>query len=122
VTRTTVASLRAKALESRPTVQGSRHPHAAAAEEMCAWLSWLELGGASPRTLYLYGWTVDKLLEAWPDVPFDEFSDLELLHLLKGAPEKSRARWVIPFRGWLGWDTWGDEALHGTDFVTAGAA
>lgn len=100
---TTVAQLRRRAIESEPLLKACRHPDAAAAGEAWAWLSWLELGGASPKTLYTYGWTVDKLLGAFPDVTFAEFTDAHLMYAMKLTTPKSRIRFAAVFKSWFGW-------------------
>jgi integrase len=101
--RTTVASLHRKAVESRPSLRLSRFPHAAAAKEQSAWLSWLELGGAAPSTLDGYCWTTDKLLRDFPDTPFSDFTDVELLQVIKGVPTKSRPRAKAACSSWFKW-------------------
>lgn len=99
----TVASLRRRSIESRPQLAKARNPHAAAAVELADWLSWLELGGASPITVYTYGWTVDRLLAAFPDKRFDEFTDSELLYVMKQTTPRSRLRFAAVFRSWFRW-------------------
>jgi len=103
VRRTSVATLKRKALESRAHLRLSRYPDAAAASEQSAWLSWLELGGAAPSTLAGYSWTTDRLLQEFPDTPFAAFTDVELLHVLGTYPPKSRPRAKASFSSWFKW-------------------
>lgn len=99
----TATSLRQRSVESQATLRDTRHPDAAAAEEMCAWSRWLALGGATPNTLYTYSWTADKLLEAFPDIAFADFTDVHLTYVLTKTTAKSRPRWSAVFRNWFGW-------------------
>jgi integrase len=101
--RLTATELRLRSVKSRPTLKESRHPHAAAAEEQSAWLSWLDLGGASPQTTYSYRWTTDKTLALFPDTPFAGFTDVELLHSLKQFPPRSRPKVASVHRSWFAW-------------------
>jgi len=98
----TLGGYRPRSVESDP-LRDSRHPHAKAAREQAAWLSWLELGGTAPATLYRYQLATERLLEAYPDMDFAEFTDAELLHILKGFPQKSRAVRMAAYSSWFKW-------------------
>ena len=81
----------------------SRHRDAKAARDQADWLSWLELGGTAPRTIHGYQWVTDRLLSMYPDKTIGEFTDGDLLHLIKSYPPKSRpyrAFAVISFFKW----------------------
>jgi integrase len=80
-----------------------KHWNAAAASEQASWLHYKWVGGIALTTIDAYRWTTDKLLVAFPDTPFDEFTDAELVHVLAPCPPKSRERWVSAFRSWFQW-------------------
>jgi integrase/recombinase XerC len=101
--RLTVAELRHRALKSQRPVKPTRHPNAAAAPEWTAWMAWHELGGTLPSTLYTYGWAADKLLAAYPHLRYEQFTDIELLQVLKGFPPKSRPRAAATYRSFFHW-------------------
>jgi integrase len=64
--------------------------HAAAARDYADWLSWLKVANKAPRTQDAYKRTVARLLEAFPDKQFDEFTDGDVLLVLAEFPPKSR--------------------------------
>jgi integrase len=97
-----LATRRRKVVDSDP-LRNSRFPHARAAREQADWLSWLELGGMAARTLYDYSWMSDKLLEAFPDKTFQEFTDGDLLHILKQVPKASLKPRSHALRSWFKW-------------------
>jgi integrase len=84
-------------------LRDSRHPAAAAAREQAEWLSYLELGGTAPATLYHYQWITDRLLQYRPDTPFDEFTDGDLLAVMKSFPAQSRRTKMAAFSNWFRW-------------------
>lgn len=84
-------------------LRDSRHPHAAAAREQADWLSWFELGGATPISVYHYQWATDRLLALYPDVEFAGFTDSHLLHVIKTFPPASRPQIAVRYRSWFRW-------------------
>lgn len=86
-----------------PLLRDSRYPAAAAAREQADWLSWLELGGAAPSYLDTCSWTTDTLLEAFPLVPFAEFTDSHLAYVLKNFPVRSRHTRKANLASWFKW-------------------
>jgi integrase len=103
MSRLRVADLRRRTIESRPRVRETRYPKAAAAPEQRDWLRWLELGGASQKTLEGYSWTTDRLLREFPNLPFGDVTDSELLHVLTTFPVKSRPGSKARFASWFKW-------------------
>jgi hypothetical protein len=81
----------------------SRFPEARAAREQANWLSWLEIGGIRPRTLDDYSWSTDRLLEAFPSKAFQDFTDGDLLHVLKRFPPRSRRVRLAAYKSWFLW-------------------
>jgi len=71
-------------------LEDSRHKEARSARDVAAWLAWLELGGAAPRTLDAYERTLAALLRGYSAHETRDFTDGELGHLLLKFPEKSR--------------------------------
>lgn len=97
-----VATRARKAVDSDP-LRESRFPDARAAREQADWLSWLEIGGIRPRTLYDYSWATDRLLEAFPAKAFSELTDGDLLFVLKRFPPRGRRVRVAAYRSWFLW-------------------
>ena len=85
-------------------LRDSRHRSAAAARDLQDWLSWLELGNKSARTLDTYERYAAVLLRDWPALEFSEFTDGELAHSLKKFPQKSRH---VVKAAWNNWFKWG---------------
>ncbi len=85
-------------------LRDARHRESRAARECADWLAWLELGNKAARTLDGYERYAAALLRAFPDVPFDEFNDGHLAHVLKMFPPKSRH---IVKAAWNNWFKWG---------------
>lgn len=73
-----------------PVLRDSRHRDARAARECADWLSWLAIEGKAPRTLDDYERSVAVLLRTFPEKTVEEFTDGDLMYLLKGFPAKSR--------------------------------
>lgn len=90
----------------------TRHRDAKAARDQADWLSWLELGGTRPRTIHGNEWVTDRLLAMFPNKTFAEFTDGDLIHLLKTYPPASR-----PFRyaAINSWFTWGKKTRRRDD-------
>lgn len=84
-------------------LRDSRHPDAKAARDQADWLSWLELGGTAARTLHDYQWATDHLLARYKGKRFDEFTDGDLLRVLKAFPEGSRRVRKAAFTSWFKW-------------------
>ena len=76
-------------IESDP-LRDVRGSSARAASEVVAWLAALEHAQKAPRTIYQYGLTALDFLEAYPDTPFEEFTDAHVLSHLKRYPRKGR--------------------------------
>lgn len=84
-------------------LRDSRHPGAEAAGEQAAWLSWMKLGGAAPSYLGTCQYTTDRLLEAFPGVRFDEFTDAHVAHVLNQFPLSSRKTRAANIGSWFKW-------------------
>ncbi len=97
------------ALQSLPrlsewdVLRSTRHTDARSARDLADWLAWLELGGTAPRTLDAYERTAAALLLAHPAKAFDEFTDGDLMHLLRTYPEKSRRIRKAHLASWFRW-------------------
>lgn len=81
----------------------SRVPEAQASEEYRAWMDWLDVGQRSAATQKEYGWMADKLLEKFPQRAFEDFSDSDLLSVLKDIPPGSLDARVAALRSWFKW-------------------
>jgi integrase len=84
-------------------LRDSRFPGARAARDQADWLSWLEAKNLRPRTLYDYSWMSDRLLEAFPNKAFEDFTDGDLLYVLKKVPAGSRKPRAAAIRSWFKW-------------------
>lgn len=84
-------------------LRDSRHRDAAAAGEQRDWLSWLELGGTRPRTLYDYEWSTAVMLRMFPATSFAEFSDTQVMAALRAFPPSSRRVRAAAYRSWFKW-------------------
>lgn len=73
-------------------LRDARHRSAAAARDLQDWLAWLELEGKAERTLDGYERDVAKMLRLFPDKQLGEFTDGDLLHLIRTWPVDSRYR------------------------------
>ena len=67
------------------------------------WLAWLELGGARPATVKGYRWTTDRLLDRYPELPFDRFTDEHILGIIEESNPASRQARRSAFANWFGW-------------------
>lgn len=85
------------------SLRESRFPGARAALEHAAWLNWLEVADRSDATIREYSWMGDRLLEAFPLKTFEEFTDTDLLHVLKNIPAASRKAREAALRSWFRW-------------------
>jgi integrase len=103
------------ALEQTPTVavslrmvdadplRDSKFPGARAAREHADWLNWLEVGDRAVKTIKEYSLTGDLLLKAFPLKAFEEFTDGDLLYVLKKVPPGSRHMRTSALRSWFRW-------------------
>lgn len=71
-----------------PVLRDRRHTTARAARDVADWLSWLDLGGHSPRTLDQYERDLAVLLNAFPDRALAEFTDGDLALAITSEVEK----------------------------------
>jgi integrase len=98
----TLVKTRPVAIDS-DVLRQSKHPGARAAREQADWLSWLEAGNLAPRTLDDYSWMSDRLLEKFPQKEFVDFTDGDLLYVLKRVPAPSRHTRAAALRSWFKW-------------------
>jgi integrase len=84
-----------------------RYPDALAAPEHLAWLAYLELGGKAGRTLDCYSLATERLLEAFPGLPYVDFTDAHLTHVLKRLrrtnSNRSMVAIVAAYNSWFRW-------------------
>lgn len=71
-------------------LRDARHRDAVSARECADWLAWLELEGKAPRTLDDYERTVAVLLRSFPAKAITEFTDGDILAVLRTFPQGSR--------------------------------
>lgn len=71
--------------------------------DVADFLAWMELGGASPRTLDQYERDLAKGALMFPDVQLAEWSDAELLHVAKRFKAGERRVRVAAWRSFLKW-------------------
>lgn len=98
-----MASTRAREDVWYDPLRQSRHPDARAAREQADWLSWLELGGAAPRTLSDYCWTSDFVLRMFPTKEMADLTDGDLMVVLKQFPPASRRIRKAALASWFKW-------------------
>lgn len=80
-----------------------RHREARAARDLADWLAWLELGNYATRTLDAYEKYGARLLNAFPRHAFSEFTDGDLMHVLKLYPQSSRLQAKAAWNNWFKW-------------------
>lgn len=80
-----------------------RKPVATARQERDEWLAWLELGGARPATIKGYRWTTDRLLDRYPELSFEQFTDEHILGIIEEANPRSRQSRRSAFANFFGW-------------------
>lgn len=85
-------------------LKDSRHREAVAARDLSDWLVWLEVSNKAARTLDTYERYGAALLRAYPHKRFDEFTDGDLLHVIRLSPARSRH---IVKAAWNNWFRWG---------------
>jgi integrase len=84
-------------------LRSTRHLRARSAQELTAWLEWLELGGFAPASLDGYERTCADLLNLYPDRLFGEFTDADIQSCLKRYPAKSRRIRKAHLNNWFTW-------------------
>jgi site-specific recombinase XerD len=67
------------------------------------WLAWLELGGASPRTIDQYERDLSRLCQMFPTKGIDDLTYSELLHVVTSFPQKSRRVRKAAFDSFFKW-------------------
>jgi integrase len=89
-----------------------RHLGARAASDLADWLAFLEVEGKADRTLYAYLRSVARLLNDYPELAFDEFTDSHIERHLVTIPRQSRhiTRSIIGQ-----WFKWGKKKRRLTD-------
>jgi len=80
-----------------------RHREARAARDLADWLAWLELVPMAPRTLDAYEKYAARLLRAFPRHQFHDFTDGDLMHVLKTYPASSRLQAKAAWNNWFKW-------------------
>jgi integrase len=90
------------ALEFDPTLD-LRHRKTASARECADWLAFLAVEGKSPRTTDSYERTVAELLRLFPRKAIGEFTEGDVLQVLKRAPAPSRRVRRAHFASFFGW-------------------
>jgi hypothetical protein len=71
--------------------------------DVADFLAWLELGGASTRTLDQYERDLSRGCLMFPDLPIDDWSDGELLHVARSFSPKQRRVRVAAYRSFFKW-------------------
>ncbi len=87
-----------------PVLRDRRHKDARAARDVADWLSWLDLGGHSPRTLDQYERDLAVLLNKFPSRALGEFTDGDVAFILKRwrNPSTRRVR-MASYASFFGW-------------------
>jgi integrase len=67
-----------------------RHQQAQAAGDLADWLTFLDLEGKRPRTLYAYHREMARLLRAYPDHAVGDYTGDDINTLLRTIPPRSR--------------------------------
>lgn len=80
-----------------------RHREARAARDLADWLAWLELVPMATRTLDAYEKYGARLLNAFPRHQFKDFTDGDLMHVLKTYPPSSRLQAKAAWNNWFRW-------------------
>lgn len=91
------------ALVEYEPIRDTRHRSARSAGELVDWLAWLDVGGYAPSTLDGYERTCADLLNAYPDLAFEDFTDTEVLAVLRRYPAKSRRIRKAHLASWFKW-------------------
>jgi integrase len=94
------SALRAQTIES-DTLRDTRHQEARSAQELKAWLQWLELGGFGSCDAYER--TAAVLLNRHPDRAFAEFTADDVADVLMTFPAKSRRIRKAHLNNWFTW-------------------
>lgn len=77
----------------------------AAADDLAAWLIYLELEGKRPRTLYAYHRELARLLRAYPDHQTGDYTGDDLNDVLRTVPPRSRHIARSIYSGFFEWAT-----------------
>jgi hypothetical protein len=67
-----------------------RHQQSQAADDLADWLTFLELEGKRPRTLYAYHRELARLLRAFPDHETGDYTGDDINTVLRSVPPRSR--------------------------------
>ncbi len=84
-------------------LRDSRHRSAKSARDQADWLAWLELGGRAPRTLADYEWATARGMRMFPDKGLVDFTDGDLVHVLRTFPPKGRRNKKAAYDSWFRW-------------------
>lgn len=84
-------------------LRDSRHRDARSARDLADWLAWLEISNKAARTLDSYERTCAVLLRAFPDKAFDEFTDGDIMQVLRLFPPRSRHINATAYKQWFKW-------------------
>jgi integrase len=90
-------------LPSGVMIYNAKHHSAKAWPDLLAWLEYMKVANKRPRTLEAYERNAARLLMAYPEKRFDEFTDADLLAVLATAPDKSRHIYKAPLNQWFRW-------------------
>lgn len=90
-------------LASRSMIYKNAHHKAAAWPELDRWITYLEAANYAERTRYEYERTCAQVILLYPDLPFVEFTDAELLDALARWPARSRHIKKAALNGWFKW-------------------
>lgn len=80
-----------------------RGSDARAARDLADWLAALEHAGKADRTRYQYALTALDLAEAYPDKGITDFTDGDILHLIRGYPKAGRPTREAHLRSLFKW-------------------
>ncbi len=71
--------------------------------DVADFLAWLELGGASPKTLLNYEADLARGALMYPETPLVELSDGDMLHIANAFPARSRRVRISAWRSFYKW-------------------
>jgi integrase len=71
--------------------------------ELDAWGHYLRAEGKRPATVSSYLSVVGKLLRAYPDKKFSEFTHEDIVRYLEAGDERHRGQFASMIRGWFRW-------------------
>ena len=90
------------ALAFDPTRDRS-YERAKLARDVADWLAWLELGGTAARTLDQYERDLARGCLLFPDVALEDWTDSELLHVMRRFKTKERRVRMAAWRSFFKW-------------------